>query len=184
MFECMFSLFHICSPPAATSFSLAAYVCAPRACAQKTRTHTHTHENIALMMWCGSDFRRHGSQCACYHGPRRTKKANWKHEVPSFNGALASIQKYCRVSTHIISTTLLCISAFIQNHLRVRDERTKFILFSYHFLNIPPFLPQKWSKWNWKYSSKNPPLLCVCVVHTLSYIYWVKVQISACVNRV
>lgn len=43
-------------------------------------------------------FRHDGSQCACNHGPGRSQETNWEHEIPSFNGALASIEKYCRVS--------------------------------------------------------------------------------------
>lgn len=74
-----------------------------------TPAHRASDRNFNVM-W--SDFRRHGSQCACYYGPRRTKKADREHEVPSFNGALASIQKYCRVST--VSTLLFIPNPFIQ----------------------------------------------------------------------
>lgn len=72
-----------------------------------TPAHRASDRNFNVM-W--SDFRRHGSQCACYYGPRRTKKADREHEVPSFNGALASIQKYCRVST--VPTLLFTLLPF------------------------------------------------------------------------
>lgn len=84
----------VCNKEQATYIFIVNALCV---CMCGPRRRNRVSDRNFNVMW--SDFRRHGSQCACYYGPRRTKKADREHEVPSFNGALASIQKYCRVST-------------------------------------------------------------------------------------
>lgn len=117
-----------------------------------TPAHRASNRNFNVM-W--SDFRRHGSQCACYYGPRRTKKADREHEVPSFNGALASIQKYCRVST--VPTLLFIPIPFEQPN--ILDLHSPI-----YRLNIPKSCTNSVNKrYAGRFSSKN---LCFTVIRT------------------
>jgi len=43
-----------------------------------------------------------GPQCSRSHGQGRTEEADREHEIPGYNGALAPVKEYSRVSKYHI----------------------------------------------------------------------------------
>lgn len=54
---------------------------------------------LGLEMGTCMHRRRHGSQCSSCNGPGRIKETDREHEVPSFHGTLAPVEKHRSVST-------------------------------------------------------------------------------------
>lgn len=108
----------------------------------KQQRRIYVFESWGVICVFHREKKQYGCQCTCNHGPGRFEEANREHEVSGFNGTLAFIEKYCRVS---FSQIYLIKLFHFRTALGVRHFVSK--IKSFLFFNREP-LYRGYSEWN------------------------------------